>query len=199
MQKSESIELLAKSLNQFQSKFSGVEKSAVNPYFRSKYATLDAIQIAISPMLGETGLSYVHSYNGDGTILITRIMHMSGQYMDSYYPAVTVKKDPQGVGSADTYAARRGLCRAFGIPLVEEDDDGEEVRARASVQKPPETKKPIKDVRINIQMAIRKLLKEKKISDSTKLEIMRTEFGVTKAGDMTQQQLEKFKEILENE
>ena len=49
-------------------------------------------------------------------------MHESGEWLQSEYLMPIVKKDPQGAGSAITYAKRYALQAMCGIPS--EDDDG---------------------------------------------------------------------------
>jgi hypothetical protein len=57
-----------------------------------------------------------------GTILITRLIHESGEWIAGRYPVHAVKADPQGEGSALTYARRYALMALVGI--APEDDDG---------------------------------------------------------------------------
>lgn len=130
MNQSEHQSDLADALNKFQSGLSAVKKGTKNPFFKSNYATLDAIQKALNEPLHECGLSYTQSHEKrDGEwIMVTRVMHKSGQWIETQVPAPVVPMhnkqfvDPQAVGSANTYAKRYGLTQAFGIPT--EDDDG---------------------------------------------------------------------------
>lgn len=130
MNQSESIKELSAAINKFQSGLAGVKKGTKNPFFRSNYATLAEIQQAIREPLEHTGLSYTQSHEkqNDEWVLVTRIMHTSGQWMDTIVPAPMVPLtkrndvDPQAVGSANSYAKRYGITQAFGIPTV--DDDG---------------------------------------------------------------------------
>lgn len=56
--------------------------------------------------------------------LETRLIHAeSGQWISSMAVIPLPKNDPQGMGSAITYARRYSLCAMLGI--VTEDDDGE--------------------------------------------------------------------------
>ena len=56
MNKSESIEHLAKALNQFQGEVGAAHKDAYNPFFKSKYADLNAYLSAIKDPLFRNGL-----------------------------------------------------------------------------------------------------------------------------------------------
>jgi hypothetical protein len=53
----------------------------------------------------------------------TRLMHSSGEWIESEYTLPIVKKDPQSVGSAITYARRYALQSISGLPTA--DDDAE--------------------------------------------------------------------------
>lgn len=99
-----------------------VKKSANNPHFKSKYADLEAVVDACSEALEKNNLGYWQSVSLDGTTMITRIWHESGQWMEGYTPLIVGKNDMQGLGSASTYARRYGLMSALGI--APEDDDG---------------------------------------------------------------------------
>ena len=58
--------------------------------------------------------------------LETRLIHAeSGQWISSVAIIPLPKNDPQGMGSAITYARRYALTAMLGI-ITEEDDDGEE-------------------------------------------------------------------------
>lgn len=59
--------------------------------------------------------------------LETRLIHAeSGQWISSMAVIPLPKNDPQGMGSAITYARRYSLCAMLGI--VTEDDDGESAK-----------------------------------------------------------------------
>lgn len=121
MEKSESLKNIGKALMLFHSKVEKVKKDATNPYFNKKYVTLSNILDNILLPLAESGLSF--SQLPDGENLITILIHNeSGEFFQSSYPIKPAKSDPQGVGSAITYARRYALSAILGIS-VEEDDD----------------------------------------------------------------------------
>lgn len=100
-------------------------KSADNPFFKSKYADLGAIIGTVKPALVKHRLFFTqHCHpSEDGVIVETVLHHAGGESMSMgklYVPAN--KRDPQGFGSAQTYARRYALQTAFGVPT--EDDDG---------------------------------------------------------------------------
>lgn len=122
MNKSSSIGNLAKALVAFQGKVGKIKKDAKNPFFKSNYASLSNIQDEIQEPLTESGLAYCQLPDGDEG-LTTIIMHAeSGEFLEATYSIHAAKKDPQGLGSAITYARRYALCAALGLNV--EDDDG---------------------------------------------------------------------------
>lgn len=91
---------------------------------RYKYATLAEVIDSTRAPLAENGLSVTQlTVLADGKLtLVTRLLHASGQYMDSVYPLPSGAA-PQEMGSAITYARRYSLCAILGI-AADEDDDG---------------------------------------------------------------------------
>jgi hypothetical protein len=101
-----------------------VRKSATNPAFRSKYADLGALVEAVLPALHENGFGLMQPPHSDGALVEveTLLVHESGGYVRSILGLRPTKQDPQGVGSAITYARRYALQGLAGI--APEDDDG---------------------------------------------------------------------------
>jgi len=124
MNKAETIVELAKALNAFQGSMKAVKKDAVNPYFKSHYATLDAIWEAIREPLSSSGLSLTQtlSFVDGKSVLDTTLLHTSGEWISGSMILNPVKDDPQGLGSAISYARRYSLCAILGV-VADEDDD----------------------------------------------------------------------------
>lgn len=141
MKTSESINEIAKALAEFQKVMKGAEKDASNPFFKSKYATLESIITAIKPA-HSLGLSFIQggSYADEmGWHISTRILHVSGQWIETHHPIVVSKQnDAQAFGSSEAYAKRYALKSMFGIP--DQDDDAESSMQRAPYQ--PKTTPP---------------------------------------------------------
>lgn len=132
------IKDLAAALCKAQADMKHATKAADNPFFKSKYADLPAVIDAVRPLLAANGLSIsqMMDYDESGkTYLVTMLMHSSGQWLRGWYPINPTKNDPQGVGSAVTYARRYSLSGMVGIASIGEDDDGN----AASVEVKPET------------------------------------------------------------
>lgn len=125
MNKSESIKELATALNKAQAEMTGAKKSAANPFFKSKYANLEEVINCVKEPFANNGLSFMQfPVSEDGSAGVeTIILHESGEFISNYFMLKCAKNDPQGMGSAITYARRYGLQAAVGIPS--EDDDGE--------------------------------------------------------------------------
>ena len=107
-----------------QGAITNAKKTAENPFFNSKYADLATILDVAREPLKAAGLAVIQSpTTGDGKVTVTtRIIHISGQWIESALVFEVVKKDPQSVGSAITYGRRYSLAAILGI--AQEDDDG---------------------------------------------------------------------------
>ena len=135
MKSSESINELASALCAAQSEMGGAVKDSANPFFKSSYADLTSVIKAIKQPFADNGLSYTQFpvSNENGVGVSTRLMHISGQWLEMEYTLPTVKKDPQASGSAITYARRYALQSIAGIPTA--DDDAESAMLRGNVWK----------------------------------------------------------------
>ncbi len=122
MERSESIKEIANALCKFQQEVGKIKKSANNPFFKSKYATLSDILDVIQEPLSNSGLSVMQLPVGENE-LETIVMHISGEFISSKYTMRPTKNDPQGVGSCITYQRRYALGAALSLN-IDEDDDG---------------------------------------------------------------------------
>jgi len=126
MNKSDQINELATALSKAQGAMGMAKKDKSNPFFHSTYADLAGAIDAAKVHLSANGLSVVQlpgATREDGTInLETMLIHASGQYVSEVFQIRPVKNDPQGLGSAITYARRYAYMAIVG--LAPEDDDG---------------------------------------------------------------------------
>ena len=124
----EQIGDLAKALALSQSKMSLVTKDSDNPYFKSKYAGLDAIMHEFQKSFAPNGLAvsqeFVPNDNVELMSLRTTLMHSSGQWISGIQTIKAKGSGVQDVMSASTYARRYGVCAITGIASTDEDDDG---------------------------------------------------------------------------
>jgi hypothetical protein len=125
------MKLISEALVKFQSELRPIEKDAENPFFKSEYLTLAGILKNALPVLTKCGLSVIQPMRieGDKTVLMTRLMHVSGEFLLSEMIMPTLA-DPQKTGSLITYYKRYQLQAMLGISSVEEDDDGNSVSAQ---------------------------------------------------------------------
>lgn len=100
-------------------------KDSTNPAFKSKYADLGAVWDAVRGPLAAHGFCIIQSpqFDADNIWLETTLLHTSGEKMVSRYPLRPTKQDPQGFGSALTYARRYCLSAMLGV-VADLDDDG---------------------------------------------------------------------------
>ncbi len=126
MKTSESISKISAALVKAQGELNAVSKDGNNPHFRSKYATLQNIVESTRDTLRKHGLAVVQTFNEtDGTYisLNTTVLHESGEYITGTFSMRPTKADPQGLGSATSYARRYCYSAAIGI-VTDDDDDG---------------------------------------------------------------------------
>lgn len=126
---------LAAALVKFQTQCESIKFDSVNPHFKSKFASLAAIHHGIGPALSANGLAVIQFPHSTETGIGVRtiLIHESGEMLEHTYTLPLAKNDPQGGGSAITYARRYGLSGALGI-VTEEDDDGESSMTREAVR-----------------------------------------------------------------
>lgn len=132
MKQSETIVKLSEALSKAQSEMGGAVKDSKNPFFKSSYADLTSVIKSIKEPFANNGLAFVQfPINGDKAVgVVTRLMHSSGEWLESEYTLPLVKNDPQSAGSAITYARRYALSAMVGIPAV--DDDAELAMVRST-------------------------------------------------------------------
>jgi len=130
-----------------QKEFGPALKSAINPAFQrngkgGRYADLAACVEAVIDALNNNGIALTQRLSpcDNGVIIETVFIHESGEVMTSgQLPVPAAKQDPQGYGSALTYARRYSLMAACGI--APEDDDG-----NAASGKPTPPAAPVPDI-----------------------------------------------------
>jgi hypothetical protein len=126
MRTSDTINELATALAKAQAEISNAKFDSTNPHFKSRYATLAAVRDSVTPALAANGIALVQATitMTDGLHLTTRLVHSSGQWIESSYPLINDPGKPQIMGSALTYARRYSISALCNI-ASEEDDDAE--------------------------------------------------------------------------
>lgn len=116
---------LIKALIKARSEFAAIAKDRVNPHYKNRYATLDAVLAAVEPALCKHGLTIIQTteIEDDRAVLSTHLFHESGDFITGKYPLPSVNTDSQKMGAALTYARRYSVCAILSI-TADEDDDG---------------------------------------------------------------------------
>ncbi len=122
----------------FQADAPTLQKDKINPAFRSKYLSLDSLMEQVLPALNAHGLIWTtlpgRDDDGAGVLRYELIHAASGDRLGGTMPLLAAKPDPQGQGSAITYARRYSLMAVLGL-VADEDDDGNRASGR---QRAPE-------------------------------------------------------------
>jgi hypothetical protein len=126
-----------------------VKANKINPAFKARYVSLDALLDAIKPVLLDHDLALIQTLvSEDGKVGVsTAFLHASGERFD--FGKLMVKADgltAQQIGGAITYVRRMSIQTACGIS-VDSDDDGAVAsagfRPAASVAPAPATPRPL--------------------------------------------------------
>ena len=109
---------------QAQCEMTGARKNAKNPFFKSDYADLKSVMEAIREPFANNDLFFVQAAEANGQMIAitTRIVHVSGEWIEAITELPPIKNDVHGWISAFTYGKRLGLQSLAGLPSV--DDDG---------------------------------------------------------------------------
>jgi len=122
-QQSESVAALAKALVATQGKLQGVAKSSQG--YNYQYVDLAAVWDAIRKPLTANGLAVAQTttYTASGEpVIVTTLLHTSGEWMRGELLVRPAKAGPQSLGSAITYGRRYALMGVVGVAPA--DDDG---------------------------------------------------------------------------
>lgn len=126
---------LSEALAKAQASMRTAKKDSLNPHFKSKYADLTATWEACREALSANGLSVAQTTKitgAQGVVIVTRLMHVSGEWLRGELFIPVTKYDAQGIGSAMSYGRRYGLSAMVGVAA--DDDDGETAVERAPTQ-----------------------------------------------------------------
>lgn len=140
IEKSADISEIAKALLTFQAQAHGVVKDSKNPHFKNRYASLEAVVEEARPVLQSVGICWMQApgkINAGNIGMTTLLMHAaSGQWISSDMEIPLGKQDPQGAGSAITYAQRYALMASLGLPPLDDDAEGAMPRNQNQNQAP---------------------------------------------------------------
>jgi hypothetical protein len=122
MQTSETVKEIASALIGFHKEVAKIPKDAKNPFFKSTYASLSGILDAINAPLINNGLTIIQFPEGEHG-LTTRLLHVSGEWMEASYTMKPKQDTPQERGSAITYQRRYAVGAILSLN-IDDDDDG---------------------------------------------------------------------------
>ena len=130
-----------KALAKAQSEIGVVFKDAVNPHFRSRYASLSAVLASVLPALNDNGFSVTQTPDyspDDGTVFVyTVLRHEAGHVIEGTTRGpIGKRRDIQSFGSCVTYLRRYALLAMLGI-AVDDDTDGNQAAARRTPSPSP--------------------------------------------------------------
>ena len=103
-----------------------IQKSGVNPHFKNSYVELNTAIDVVNEHLEENNfICFLQTpKNIEGkNYLNTILVHNNGDVIEGDLELITVRNDPQMLGSSLTYARRYSLLTILGLKAV--DDDGE--------------------------------------------------------------------------
>ena len=142
---SDSLDKLLPALLDARKAMTNPTKEKANTHFKSKYADLAACKEAGDEALAAHGLfvNDIRTNNGLGyEELVTTLWHAaSGQFLRAHARLAPLKDDPQGYGSAMTYARRYNYLALTG--LAPEDDDGNDAGEPGAGGPPPPPPHPV--------------------------------------------------------
>jgi hypothetical protein len=166
MRTSEQIDQLAPALIQLQGKLTNPQMSADNDFYNSKYVPLVELVKHVRGELLNFGFAVVQSCQfqagpefhyrtedrqtqkqtqgkvSGAVVCMTRLIHSSGQWVESDSVVAPNKGDAQGWGGAMTYARRYGLLAALRL-VGDEDDDGN--YGLKDPRQQPQQRSPVQD------------------------------------------------------
>lgn len=153
MKTSEQTTEIFKALAEAQGDFPEIKKNKTvdvikngNILYSYEYAELPNIVSEVRPLLKKANLSFTQGISEDGNYLVTRILHSSGQWIETKYPFVARDGDMQGVGGGFTFARRYALSAILGIATETDDDaaraDGKDAKIENKNQSSPKPQPP---------------------------------------------------------
>lgn len=134
---------IAIALVKAQKEMSNAKKDSKNPFFKSKYADLNAVREACIPALNNNGIVVLQPtiYIDGKSYVKTILLHESGESLEGLSEIIASKQnDAQSHGSGITYARRYGLQSM--VCIGADDDDGNNASQPVQKQQPAQPQQP---------------------------------------------------------
>lgn len=151
MKTSEKTESIMPAFYKAQKEMGELIKDSINPGYRSEFASLGAVLAVTQKAYEDNEIVITQDTEAmaDGVIVVTRLIHSSGQWIESTCPVFMSKKDAQTTGSAISYGRRYGLKNLAGLIEKDDDDDGAGASdVDQSKRRDEETLRPITDTQM---------------------------------------------------
>ena len=206
---SNEINEIGAALAKVQGSIEHASKDSANPFFKSSYADLASVWGACRTQLADNGISVVQLPDGledNCLILETTMLHTSGQWISSRMKMPLAKSDPQGFGSALTYARRYALAAIVGV--YQDDDDANlgsgktttKVNVPTTTVKPAtaQATKPITKVTESQRKQLVALATEKALSGEDMRNIIKFKYHKDSSAELTELQAKYLTENLQS-
>jgi hypothetical protein len=122
MNTSENIDKISPAIVAAHKGMAPVIAATENAFLKTKYADLNAVLNAVLPSFHAEGIAIVQGGEmaTDGGLLVsTRLLHESGQWIESSCPVPLTKKDGHALGSGVSYARSAILVLAHSLGLLQ--------------------------------------------------------------------------------
>lgn len=121
---------IATALSKAQGEFPRINVNQENPFFKSGFADLNNIVRSIRPALAKNNICLTQQTKilPDGaSVLVTRIRHSSGQWIESRVRIIPPKNDMQSYASTLSYMKRHSIMALLNLTIDSDyaDDDAE--------------------------------------------------------------------------
>ena len=115
---------LINALTKVQTEIQHASKDAINPYFKSEYATLEQVITQVKKPLNDNGIYFQQiAHPSEIGACVETVFYGHGSSLSTGQILIPAdKRDAQGFGSALTYAKRYSLSLACGIGHQKDDD-----------------------------------------------------------------------------
>lgn len=137
MNKSETIGALSAALAKAQAEMKNPHFDAVNPHFKSKFASLASVQEAVMPVLNRHGLALSQWPSAEDGMAgcMNLLSHSSGEWIENACALPLEKVNAHGAGSCITYARRYSMQSIAGVVADEDDDANASTKAKETLGK----------------------------------------------------------------
>lgn len=121
------LDKLLSALTKAQGVLKVAKKDSNNPFFKNVYADLVSVIKASREALCTNGLSVIQRLDREEgrLVLLTRLCHASGQWIESAITVNPSNNNIQTLGSYLTYLRRYTYAALVGVVASDEDDDAE--------------------------------------------------------------------------